>query len=227
MWENRDKGNKWLVDTEVRENAPLWHGRCPRWADFCRCPCVHSWTTTTISSTGTSTMSQTSIPWTNRTFICQLSSPPASNTLVWDKCLTLACSSCRSRIFYSLIKLSNNYNYSSSIEHVGLWQGVDIRHYLMRRPRWWHRGHRPFHLIAPCDISHSHSISVHYLQRRTRQGVARGSITDATLGVDHSDDTRDIDHVTWEHVALPMHYLYVDGRQSTSLNTWTRECMNE
>ena len=38
------------------------------------------------------------------------------------------------------------------------------------------------------------------LQRRTRQGVARGSII--IDGVDHADDTGDIDHVTCEHAAI-------------------------
>ena len=47
--------------------------------------------------------------------------------------------------------------------------------------------------------SQSHSISMHCLQRRTRQGVSRGSITN---GVDHADDTGDIDHVTCEHAAI-------------------------
>jgi len=107
---------------------------------------------TTTSSMGTSTMSQRSIPRTGRTFIYQLSSPPASNTLMWGKCLTLACSNSRSTVSCSLIKLINNYNYNNNVEHVDVWQADDSRHYTKRRPRWWHRGHRPCHLIARRDI---------------------------------------------------------------------------
>ena len=83
------------------------------------------------------------------------SSPPASNTLVWGKCLTLACSNGRSRVSCSLIKLINNNNYNNNnnnVEHVDVWQADDSRHYTKRRPRWWHRGHRPCHLIAHRDI---------------------------------------------------------------------------
>ena len=61
------------------------------------------------------------------------------------------------------------------------------------------------------QCSHSHSISMQCLQRQTRQGVARGSITD---GVDHADDTGDIDHATCEHAAI----LVTPNALPTSLN---------
>jgi hypothetical protein len=70
--------------------------------------------------------------------------------------------------------------------------------------------------------SHSHSTSMHCFQRRTRQGVARGSITD---GVDHADDTGDIDHVTCEHAAILV------TPNALSSHWWSAvdisECMNE
>ena len=81
-------------------------------------------------------------------------SPPASNTLMWGKCLTLACSNSRSRVSCSLIKLINNYNYNynNNVEHVDVWQAAENRHYTKRWPRWWQRRHRPCHLIARRDI---------------------------------------------------------------------------
>ena len=106
---------------------------------------------------------------TSRIFIYQLSSPPASNTLVWGKCLTVACSNSRSRVSCSLIKLINNYNYN--VEHVKVWQADNNRH----------------------------------------------STTLMTSGTSTmSPDS------TPRYWSLPMHYIHIDGRQSTSLNAWTR-----
>ncbi len=182
---------------------------------------------TTTSSTGISTMSQRSIPRTSRAFIYQLSSPPASNTLMWGKCLTLACSNSRSRVSCSLIKLINNYNYNNNVEHVDVWQADDNRRYPMRLPRWWHRGHRPCHLRVRRDIvtpiqSACTAFSVEHVKMWQGGRQQTASTTLMTPGTSIMSPLS-----TLRYWSLPMHFLHIDDRPSTSLNAWTRECMND